>query len=252
MTLSFTFDCAALTHVGKVRKINEDSLIGRPEIGLWAVADGMGGHGGGDVASGAVVKTLAEMPAPASASEFLHEFEGRIIGVNDELQRIGSQRAGAVIGTTLVAILVFEAHYACAWCGDSRAYLMRDGELSQITRDHSEVQDLIDSGMLSREQAKTWPGRNVVTRALGARPVAEVDVISGRAHEGDRFLLCSDGLVGHLSDEEIAEELKCGAPGAACSSLVEKTLERGASDNVSVIVFDCRPRDGETAVVVQS
>ena len=252
MTLSFTFASAAATHVGKVRKINEDSLIGRPEIGLWAVADGMGGHGGGDIASGAVVRSLAEMAAPASASEFLQEFEGRIVSVNDELQRVGSERAGAVIGTTLVAILVFEAHYACVWCGDSRAYLMRNGELNQITRDHSEVQDLIDSGMLSRQEAKSWPGRNVVTRALGARPVAELDVVSGRAYEGDRFLLCSDGLVGHLSDEEIAEELKCGEPNAACGALVEKTLERGASDNVSVIVFDCRPRDGETAVIIRS
>ena len=212
----------------------------------------MGGHAGGDVASGAVVKTLAEMPAPTSASEFLHEFEGRIAGVNDELQRVASQRAGAIIGTTLVAILVFDAHYACAWCGDSRAYIMRNGELSQLTHDHSEVQDLIDSGMLSRDEAKSWPGRNVVTRALGAQATVELDVVSGRAYEGDRFLLCSDGLVGHLSDEEIAEELKCGAPSAACATLVEKTLERGASDNVSVIVFDCRSRDGETAVIIAS
>ena len=166
MTLNFTFNSAALTHVGKVRKINEDSLIDRPEIGLWAVADGMGGHGGGDIASGAVVKSLAEMTAPTSASEFLHEFEDRIVGVNNKLQRIASERAAAVIGTTLVAILVFDAHFACVWCGDSRAYLMRSGELNQITRDHSEVQDLIDSGMLSRDEAKSWPGRNVVTRAL--------------------------------------------------------------------------------------
>jgi protein phosphatase len=252
MSSSFTFDSAAVSHVGKIRKINEDSLIDRPEIGLWAVADGMGGHGGGDVASGAVVKTLAEMRAPASASEFLHEFELRIANVNNELQRIASERAGAVIGTTLVAILVFDAHYACAWCGDSRGYLMRNGELNQITRDHSEVQDLIDSGMLSREEAKSWPGRNVVTRAVGAQPKAELDVVSGRAYEGDRFLLCSDGLVGHLSDEEIAQELKSVAPNAACSALVEKTLERGASDNVSVIVFDCRPRDDQTAVIIQS
>ena len=128
---------------------------------------------------------------------------------------------------------------------------MRSGELNQITRDHSEVQDLIDSGMLSRDEAKSWPGRNVVTRALGARPSAELDVVSDRALEGDRFLLCSDGLVGHLSDEEIAEELKRGAPSAACGALVQKTFERGASDNVSVIVFDCRARDDQTAVVVQ-
>jgi protein phosphatase len=147
-----------------------------------------------------------------------------------------------------VAILAYDTHYACVWCGDSRAYLLRNSELSQITRDHSEVQDLIDSGVLSREEAKKWPGRNVVTRALGARPEAELEVVSGRAYEGDRFLLCSDGLVGHLNDDEIAEQLKRGAPGETCGALVDMTLARGASDNVSVIVVDCQPREDQTVV----
>jgi protein phosphatase len=202
----------------------------------------MGGHGGGDLASATVVSALAALEPPASAAEFLREFETCIADVNEELRAYGRNHDQSLVGTTLVAVLIFDHRYACIWCGDSRAYLLRDGQLRQISRDHSEVQELLDQGAITAEQAKTWPRRNVVTRALGAYDQVELEIVDGPTGPGDRFLLCSDGLIGHLSDAEIAQALADANPGKACERLVQLTLQRGASDNVSVIVIDCEKR----------
>ncbi len=239
MTGVFMFRTASVSHVGKVRTLNEDSVLARPEIGLWAVADGMGGHGGGDVASRSVVAALATLAPPQSAAALLSEFEARIVGVNAELRALARSRGASVVGTTLVAVLVHGAHFACVWCGDSRLYLMRGGVLAQISRDHSEVQDLIDRGALDKDEARTWPRRNVVTRALGAADQAELEMVDGPAFAGDRFLLCSDGLTVHVEDAEIAPLLAADDPQKACDDLLALTLLRGASDNVSLIVVAC-------------
>ncbi|MGD0561478.1 MAG: protein phosphatase 2C domain-containing protein [Roseiarcus sp.] len=241
MTGAFTFRTASASHVGKVRKLNEDSVLARPEIGLWVVADGMGGHGGGDVASRSVVAALATLAPQPSAAALLGEFEARIVGVNAELRALARSRGASVVGTTLVAVLVHGAHFACVWCGDSRVYLLRGGALAQISRDHSEVQDLIDRGVLDKEEARTWPRRNVVTRALGAADQAELEIVDGPAFAGDRFLLCSDGLTAHVEDAEIAASLAADDPQKACDDLIALTLQRGASDNVSLIVVVCDP-----------
>jgi len=229
----------ALSHVGKVRKLNEDSLLSRPEIGLFVVADGMGGHGGGDLASQAVVGALSGLEAPSSASGFLAEFEAKIVAVNAELRDLARRRDTAIVGTTLAALLIYDAHFACVWCGDSRVYLFRRGELTRLSRDHSEVQELIDRGVLDEEEAKTWPRRNIVTRALGASDDLELEIIDGPAEPADRFLLCSDGLIAHLDDDEIAEILGGSDLSGAVEALVAETLRRGASDNVSVIAVEC-------------
>ena len=239
MSSAFTFLTGAATHVGRVRKLNEDSVLARPEIGLWVVADGMGGHGGGDVASQAVVKALATLEATDSATELLDGFEARIAEVNGELRALARSRGAAIIGTTLAALLIHGPHYACVWCGDSRAYLLRNGAMTQISRDHSEVQDLVDRGILDTAEAKTWPRRNIITRALGVADRADLEIIDGRAHRGDRFLLCSDGLTNHLTDAEIAALLANGTAQKACDDLIALTLRRGASDNVSIVVVDC-------------
>ncbi|HEY1942552.1 MAG TPA: protein phosphatase 2C domain-containing protein [Roseiarcus sp.] len=239
MTGAFVTRTASVSHVGNVRTLNEDSLIARPEIGLWVVADGMGGHGGGDVASGLVVSALATLEPQPSAAALLGEFEARIVRVNDELRALARAHGGAVVGATLVAVLIYGAHYACVWCGDSRVYLLRGGALQQISRDHSEVQDLIDRGVLEEDEAKSWPRRNVVTRALGGADQAELDMVDGAAYAGDRFLLCSDGLTAHVDDAEIATLLAADDPQKACDDLLALTFQRGASDNVSLIVVDC-------------
>ena len=239
MTALFSFRTAGDSHVGKVRTLNEDAWLARPEIGLWAVADGMGGHGGGDVASRAVATSLQQMPAPVSAAAFLADFEARIGLVNADLIAQARASGRTLIGATLAAVLIFDSHFACVWCGDSRVYRLRAGELAQVSRDHSEVQDLIDRGVIDRREAKTWPRRNVVTRALGAAEQAELEIIDGPVVAGDRFLLCSDGLTGHVEDEEIAALLARDDPKQACAELIALTLQRGAKDNVSVVIVVC-------------
>jgi serine/threonine protein phosphatase PrpC len=241
---AFDYRSACVSHVGLARKVNEDSVLAKPEIGLWAIADGMGGYGGGDVASRAVVDALETLAPNPSAAELLGEFEQSIMRVNAHLRALSLSRRAAVIGTTLVALMIHRGHFACVWCGDSRAYLRRGDELSRVSRDHSEVQELIDRGLLGEEEARTWPRRNVVTRALGANDQAELDLIDGPIFTGDRFLLCSDGLTGHVRDEEIAALIAEGEPQKACDDLLHLTLDRGARDNVSIIVVDCDQTGG--------
>jgi serine/threonine protein phosphatase PrpC len=223
-----------------VRELNEDSVLTKPEIGLWAVADGMGGYGGGDIASRAVVEALRTLAPTASAALLLDAFEQQIVRVNSDLRALALAREAVVVGTTLVALIVHGAHFACIWCGDSRAYLRRDGVLWQISRDHSEAQELIDHGLLDEEGARTFPRRNVVTRALGATDQAELDLVDGRIYSGDRFLLCSDGLTVHVAKDEIATMLSSEDPQSAVDGLLNLTLSRGASDNISIIVVDCQ------------
>ena len=243
MAGKLAFRSAAVSHVGCVRELNEDSVLVRPEVGLWVVADGMGGYGGGDIASRAVVTTLGQLPPPISAPAFLRDFEARIADVNMELRALALARSTSVIGATMVAVLIFGSHFACVWCGDSRAYLLRGGALKQISRDHSQVQDLIDGGVLDAESARSWPGRNVVTRALGATDQTELEIVDGPTVAGDRFLLCSDGLIGHVPDPEIEQQLTRENPQTACDALIELTLQRGAVDNVSVVIVDCGDAD---------
>jgi serine/threonine protein phosphatase PrpC len=239
MTKPLAFRTAWVSDVGRVRELNEDSVLTKPEIGLWAVADGMGGYGGGDVASRAVVEALKALAPTASAALFLDAFEQKVVRVNSDLRALALARASEVVGTTLVALLVHSEHFACVWCGDSRAYLRRGGAVSQISRDHSEVQELIDQGLLDEEKAKTWPRRNVVTRALGATDKPELDLVDGRIYSGDRFLLCSDGLTTHVAQDEIAAMLSMANPQSAVDHLLALTLDRGATDNISIVVVDC-------------
>jgi protein phosphatase len=239
MISPFAFRTAWVSDVGRVRELNEDSVLTKPEIGLWAVADGMGGYGGGDIASRAVVEALRTLPPTASGALLLDAFEQKIVRVNADLRALALARETVVVGTTLVALMVHGAHFACVWCGDSRAYLKRDGALSQISRDHSEVQELIDRGLLDEEKARIWPRRNVVTRALGAADQAELDLVDGRIYSGDRFLLCSDGLTVHVAKDEIAAMLSAEDPQSAVDDLLDLTLDRGASDNISIIIVDC-------------
>ncbi|MBV9287518.1 MAG: serine/threonine-protein phosphatase [Hyphomicrobiales bacterium] len=235
----FAFRTAWVSHVGLARELNEDSVLVKPEIGLWAVADGMGGHGGGELASRAVVEALTGVRPSKSARQLLDQFERTIVRVNSDLRALASSRGVSVVGTTLVSLMIHGSHYACAWCGDSRAYLRRDGALLPVSRDHSEVQELIDRGLLDDEGARRWPRRNVVTRALGASDRAELELVDGPLSPGDRFLLCSDGLTAHVIDREIAALIGCTGLQRAVDELLQLALDRGASDNVSIVLVDC-------------
>lgn len=233
----FRFLTGAVTHQGRVRDHNEDRLLADARAGLWAVADGMGGHQGGEDASGSIVENLASVGLAASAPDLQARFLDRLERANDHIQRLSRERGGAIIGSTVVAILVYGKEFACIWSGDSRAYRLREGELRQITRDHTEAQELLDRGVITAEEAANWPRKNVITRAVGVGPHVSYEVVSGQIRDGDQFLLCSDGLTGHVQDSEIQAALQQFPPQAACEHLVALTLERGATDNVTVIAL---------------
>jgi protein phosphatase len=246
----FEFDTGVASDRGKVREVNEDSWYTNPASGLWLVADGMGGHTNGQLASQIIAKCAATVGLPASAPDLLARFTDRMHRANDDLVAYAQAHDNLVIGSTLVAILVFGNHYACVWAGDSRAYLVRGMRLVQVSNDHTEVQDLIERGLLTREEAKHYPRRNVITRAVGVDLDLELDTVHGQALAGDRFLLCSDGLTGYVSDDEICDVVSAYSPQEACERLIEMTLERGAGDNVTVVVTHCRdssaPESGGT------
>lgn len=230
------FEAGAASHRGCVREENEDAFLSRPDLGLWVVADGMGGHAGGRYASTLLVDVLGRIPPPRSAADLLGDCEDCLIQVNWRLNGLGEAQ-GSTIGTTVAALLAFEGHYACIWSGDSRIYRLRQGELLQVSKDHTEVQDLIDAGVMTAEEARRSPRRNVVTRAIGAAAAPELDMTQGLLAPGDCFLLCSDGLTGHVLEPEIRAALLTGSAQAACDGLVALTLDRGAADNVTVVVM---------------
>jgi serine/threonine protein phosphatase Stp1 len=225
---------AALTHPGSVRPRNEDAMVERADIGLWAVADGAGGHGAGDVASRAVADALEALPAGLPPSELLGQVRVRITEVHAELQRIAAETGeGRICATTVVVMLARGGHFACLWAGDSRIYRMRHGALQRLTHDHSVVQELVDQGLLDAERAESHPQANVITRAVGADGDLVLDKVSDRIQPGDAFLLCSDGLFKAIDEAEIATLL---AEGQGPSGLVEAALARGARDNVTAVV----------------
>ncbi len=243
----FRYDTGFVSDTGLVRQENEDNWFVDEDKGIWLVADGMGGHTNGKLASARIVECAKTVGAAVSAPDLLARFTDRMLRANRELLEV-SESTNAVLGSTMVGVLVFGGHFACTWAGDSRAYLLRDGNLHQISRDHTEVQELLDKGVIDPQQARNWPRRNVITRAIGVFPDLELDTIHGQVCEGDRFLLCSDGLTGHVGDEEIYDTVLNHAPMDACRRLVGLTLERGAKDNVTVVVWHCLSANKNTVV----
>ncbi|MBN9442565.1 PP2C family serine/threonine-protein phosphatase [Bosea sp. (in: a-proteobacteria)] len=238
------FETGCISHTGKVRKANEDNFILRPELGLWAVADGMGGHENGALASATVVAALEGVGAAASASDLLAMLEDSVLKANETL-REEIRRRGATMGATLVVLLVHQRHFACVWSGDSRIYLVRAGQITQISRDHTEVQDMVDRGLMTPDEAKRSPRRHVITHAIGVHDMPELDIESGEIADSDVFILCSDGLTEHVADTEILGALEAGSAQAACDALLGLTLERGARDNVTVIIVRYRQGTAE-------
>jgi protein phosphatase/serine/threonine-protein phosphatase Stp1 len=228
------------THAGARRSYNEDALVNRPDLGLWAVADGAGGHQAGEVASGMIRDALEAIPPQLGAGQLLAEARARLLAVHDSLRDEAIRRGpGVMMASTVVVLLVRDAFYAALSAGDSRIYLLRQGTLSQITRDHSLVQDLVDSGELTPEQAEAHPQSNIITRAVGAGEGALLlDKVTGSVAPGDRFLLCSDGLSKTLSDAEVAGLLAAPEGVSPSELLINAALARQVSDNVTVVVVE--------------
>jgi protein phosphatase len=222
--------------VGKVRRVNEDSYMAQPP--LFAVADGMGGHGAGDLASRLAIDTLSEAGRlrPLSVDDVLD-------ALNGANRTIVTYEGAKGMGTTVTGLALLETadgdHLMVFNVGDSRVYRLSEGQLEQVTVDHSEVQELVNAGVITRDQARIHPRRNIVTRALGTTPPSRVDYWLLPATAGDRYLVCSDGLYSEVSDEAIESLLANGAgPPATADALVAAAEAAGGHDNITVIVVD--------------
>jgi serine/threonine protein phosphatase PrpC len=236
---SLRWNSYAISNTGRVRRHNEDSVLDRPDAGLWVVADGMGGHAKGDVASQMIVESLKNVQLTSGLSQFIDDIEDRILTVNSNLVEKARESVKKVtIGSTLVMMVCYDKYCVYIWTGDSRLYRLRDKQLRQITTDHSQVEQYIEQGLISRADALKHPHGNMITRAVGATEELFLDMDMQEMAKGDRYLLCSDGLTKHIPDAEIEQFLARGNPEECCTQLVNTTLERGAVDNVTVIIID--------------
>ena len=235
-TSQFRWVSAARSDVGRVREHNEDACLQQPERACWAVADGMGGHAVGDLASGLIVDALSRPSAPDTIARYLAEASKRLLSVNQRLRQEAARRQVSVIGSTVVALFACDSYCGYLWAGDSRLYLYRDGHLRQLTRDHSQIEELKALGLLTDEEAVNHPAQHVITRAVGATDQLELDSQTLAVADGDMFLLCSDGLSNELSTPEMQAALLAADCDAACEALIEAALARGGHDNVTAVV----------------
>lgn len=251
MTLSLHY--AASSNVGLRRDGNEDSGYAGPR--LLAVADGMGGHAAGEVASAVIIATLAPLDEDAPGSDLLAALREAVLKANDRLREmVAADGRLEGMGSTLSALLATGNRLGIVHVGDSRAYLLRDGEFTRITRDHTLVQTLVDQGRLAAEDADSHPQRSLLTRALDGRADVELDLSIREVRAGDRYLLCTDGLSGVVSEQTmVAEALSLAEPEDAVARLIELALRAGGPDNVTAVVADVvdrrSPGDGRPVVV---
>ena len=232
------FQSVSRTHAGCQRTVNEDAVLCRPDLGLWAVADGMGGHDAGEFASALVVEMLASCDPGLDLGTRTEAARRTITEANRRLVAMGRESETArTIGTTVVAIVADPGSFACLWAGDSRAYHCRGRMLVQLTRDHSVVQALVDAGELGPAEAADHPDSNLVTRAVGAAPQLIIDTVTGEIRTGDTLLLASDGLTRLINRQELLAGLLASDLSVAADELMETCLARGAPDNVSLVIL---------------
>ncbi len=222
------------THVGCVRAANEDSIMGRSRDSLWAVADGMGGHKNGQKASREVISSLEAADLPEDFDEACAAAAAAIHGANGRLFE-ETRGTGEHMGSTVVALVIRGRQFGVLWAGDSRVYLFRNQSVYRLTKDHTQVQEMVDRGLLTPEEADGHPMGHVLARAVGVEEFLELDAITDEVLPGDMFLLCSDGLHGLVGDGELVEILAPGGTDGA-DRLVEMCLARGAPDNVSIAI----------------
>jgi protein phosphatase len=235
------FTCAGRTDVGIVRSGNEDNYLMLPDRAVFIVADGMGGHAAGEVASEMAVRIVAQQ---------LGDLDGLDASATAERLRVAIKEANAAIfertltehdkrgmGTTATALVLSDRQYLIGQVGDSRAYLLRDGQLLQLTKDHSYVQEQVDAGYLSPDEARTHPYSNVITRCVGANDDVAPDTYVGTVHPGDMFLLASDGLTGMIDDPRLHDIMKSSPdPQRLVEQLVAEANRLGGLDNITAIV----------------
>ena len=237
----------ARSDVGRVRSANEDRFALAPDLGLYLVADGMGGHIGGQLAStlaadGTIEALRSVADSPASPTDKLRYC---VAAANHEIFVTAQAKPELTgMGTTLVALLAGDGRIGLAHVGDSRAYLVRGGNIRQLTDDHSLVAELVRRREITAHAARGHPHRHVLTRALGVRRTVEADLAELTPAADDIFVLCSDGLTGHVQDEEIAAEVaRESDPDAACAHLIDLANSRGGEDNTTVLLVSCEKTD---------
>lgn len=245
-----TFKSSAATHVGMVRKVNQDSYVERTDIGVWAVADGMGGHEAGEIASAMVTDSIKNLSPYEDIRDMLVAVEQSIMAANLQLtQRASSYDSQRVPGSTVVALIINADKGAIVWAGDSRIYRRRDQMVTQLTCDHSYVQDLVDQGVILASDAESHPMANVITRAVGISEPLELDSMWLDVRTDDQFLLCSDGLSRLVSNEELESMMANKNSQEVTQSLLHTALVRGARDNVTLIcVKNCSDSDEPSEV----
>ncbi|CAM5371554.1 protein phosphatase 2C domain-containing protein [Mycolicibacterium aubagnense] len=232
-------DCYGGTHQGRVRPINEDRFLCRADLNVWAVADGMGGHAHGDIASSAIIQSIAEQFEGAKAhGKVLRAFSNAVQTAHDRIRAISEANDKIVMGSTVAGLILAGGRFHIPWTGDSRVYLIRNGRITQMTRDHTEVQMLLRENAISEEEARNWPRKNVILHAIGVNEAPYVEAIEGEVEAGDTFILCTDGLTAHLADQDIQILVTGNTAQRACIELVRVALERGGKDNVTVVVVN--------------
>ena len=250
------FTCAARTDVGVVRSGNEDTYLMANERGLFVVADGMGGHAAGEVASEMAAKLVAERFAPRrgmSDDELMAQMVGAIRAANGAIfERTLEEHDKRGMGTTVTAMALLPRRYLIGQVGDSRAYILRGGTFTQITKDHSYVQEQVDAGRLSPEEARVHPYANVITRCVGSSGDVVPDLYVGTLEAGDLVLLASDGLTGMVEDEDLQAILERDEPlEALVDAMIAEANRRGGLDNITVILVrieEVSPPTGEMPV----
>lgn len=236
--LARTFRYSAVSHVGKVRKINEDSILSLPDQRIWVVADGMGGHEAGDFASQTIVDTIAMIPPDMPPAELMRALRQTILTAHERIHIAAETKFRSTVGATVVALLLTDTHFVAFWAGDSRIYLLRGGEISMLSSDHSVVGEFVAAGQMTWDEAENHPHSNAITRAVGVGEVLELDKVRGEVLPGDRFLLCSDGLTKYAGFKTLESMLR-GAPIETVSErLLQHALDSGGADNISIIVVD--------------
>jgi protein phosphatase len=249
LTTQVTYTCAGRTDVGIIRSGNEDNYLMVPDRGVFIVADGMGGHAAGEVASEMAVRIIArELGANKGVSdaEAAERMRNAIIEANSAIfQRTLNEHDKRGMGTTATAMVIIGSHYLIGQVGDSRAYLLRDGDFVQLTKDHSYVQEQVDAGYLSPEEARTHPYSNVITRCVGANVDVSPDVYAGVLRPNDLYLLASDGLTGMIEDGDLHAILFTGKdPQDLVGELIDEANRRGGLDNITAILIRVDHVDG--------
>lgn len=226
------------THVGHKRKVNEDAVLALPELDIWLVSDGMGGHAAGDYASRLIADLAASIPVDLAPPDRLHALRDSLHEAHRLIRAEAVARGNDVIGATVVGLILADGHFAALWAGDSRLYRLRDNQIEMLTADHSVVAALVEAGQMSWDEAEQHPQSNAITRAVGVGDTLELDKVRGQIAPGDRFLLCSDGLSKYATFEMLRYALATQPIELICDHLVQIALAGGGADNITTAVID--------------